>query len=130
MICYLQFQKHHEGVSMRKCESYIHIFKQRGINEIGQTRGNVSQESPSQISINLFDKFVSDSGPKSAYMSVWKNKGAAGIDGVIVEKFAENLIEELGTKYLPCSPLSSKFQGQLGYCSFRGKGNDHHLQKT
>jgi RNA-directed DNA polymerase len=56
----------------------------------------VNQESPSENSINLFDKIVSDSGLKSAFMSVWKNKGAAGIDGVTVEKFAENLTEELG----------------------------------
>jgi hypothetical protein len=49
---------------------------------IAQTRGNVSQEAPTQNSINLFDKIVSDSGLKSAFMNVWKNKGAAEVDGI------------------------------------------------
>ena len=56
----------------------------------------MSQEAPTQNSINLFDKIVSDSELKSAFMNVWKNKGAAGVDGITVEKFAENLVEELG----------------------------------
>lgn len=44
---------------------------------------------------NLFDKITSKNSLEQAWYQVWKNKGAAGVDGITVMKFAENSKEEL-----------------------------------
>lgn len=55
----------------------------------------MSQETLTQSNLNLFEVITSDSVLNKAFLNVWKNKGAAGIDGITVEKFAENRLKEL-----------------------------------
>lgn len=55
----------------------------------------MSQQTLFPSNANLFETITSDTTLNQAFLSVWRNKGAAGIDGVTVEDFAENRLKEL-----------------------------------
>ena len=54
------------------------------------------QQLELELTPNSFEKICDLSNLQAAFKSVKKNKGAPGIDGVTIEEYEENLIEELG----------------------------------
>lgn len=76
-------------------------------------RTRLAQSGPTTIWFALWDKVISKENVQAAYWSVWRNGGAAGVDGQTVEQFNEQeevqlarLREELRTKSYRRQPAS------------------------
>ena len=58
-------------------------------------RTRLAQSGPTTVWFALWDKVISEENVQAAYGAVWRNGGAAGVDGQSVEQFSEHEKEEL-----------------------------------